>query len=82
LGIIFTKDSIIRPHCNRYDLSIDSFHSYNIIVIDNDQDYLTVLNDAQAMLRDEHSITQATIQIEPYDEQIMNSCENCRRPGS
>jgi len=43
-------------------------------------DNLTVLNDAQEMLRREHSITRATIQIEPYDEQIMNSCEKCRQP--
>jgi zinc transporter 2 len=50
------------------------------IAIDVDQDYLTVLNDAQEMLRREHTITRVTIQIEPYDEQIMNSCETCRRP--
>ncbi len=50
--------------------------------IDSDRDYLTVLNEAQEMLRREHSITRATIQIEPYDEQIMNSCESCRRPDN
>jgi len=52
------------------------------IAIDDDRDYLTVLNDAQDMLRREYLITRTTIQIEPYDEQIMNSCENCRRPGT
>jgi len=49
------------------------------IAIDSDRDYLIVLNDAQEMLRREYLITRATIQIEPYNE-IMHSCENCRRP--
>ncbi len=56
------------------------FYSNIYLSIDVDQDYLTVLNDAQEMLRHEHTITRVTIQIEPYDEQIMNSCETCRRP--
>ncbi|CAF4886353.1 unnamed protein product, partial [Rotaria socialis] len=42
-----------------------------------DHDYLKVLHNAQQILRVKHSITQATIQIEPYDEEIMTSCENC-----
>jgi hypothetical protein len=53
---------------------------FHIFLLDSDRNYLTVLSDAQEMLRHEHLITKATIQIEPYDEQIMNSCENCRRP--
>ncbi len=54
----------------------------NNVCLDDDQDYLTVLNDVQEMVRRKYSITRATIQIEAYDEQIMNSCENCRRPGT
>ncbi|CAF0879872.1 unnamed protein product [Adineta ricciae] len=52
------------------------------IAIDSNRDYLTVLSQVQDMLRREHSISRMTIQVEPYDEFIMNSCENCRRPGS
>ncbi|UJR27692.1 hypothetical protein I4U23_008970 [Adineta vaga] len=52
------------------------------IAIDSSRDYLSVLNQAQEMLRHEHSISRMTIQIEPYEETIMNSCENCRRPGT
>ncbi len=48
-------------------------------IVDNDRDSLIVLNEVQEMLRRKHSITRSTIQIEMYDEQIMNSCENCRR---
>ncbi|CAF3383334.1 unnamed protein product [Rotaria socialis] len=47
------------------------------VAINRDHDYLQVLHDAQQILRVKHSITQATIQIEPYDEEIMTSCENC-----
>ncbi|CAF3645255.1 unnamed protein product [Adineta steineri] len=50
------------------------------IAIDSDRDYLTVLSQAQEMLRHEHSIARMTIQVEPYDAHIMSSCENCRRP--
>jgi hypothetical protein len=53
-----------------------------IFSLDADRDYLTVLSEAQEMLRREHSIARMTIQIEPYDEYIMNSCENCRRPDN
>ncbi len=53
-----------------------------IFFLDADRDYLTVLSEAQEMLRREHSIARMTIQIEPYDEYIMNSCENCRRPDN
>lgn len=49
------------------------------IAIDNEQDYSQVFHTAQELLRTKHSITQSTIQIEPYDEQIMTSCESCRR---
>ncbi|CAF1191149.1 unnamed protein product [Rotaria sordida] len=52
------------------------------LAIDNEHDHLTVLNEAQEMLRRQHSITRVTIQIEPYDEYIMNSCENCRQLDS
>ncbi|CAF1194174.1 unnamed protein product [Rotaria magnacalcarata] len=47
------------------------------VAINRDHDYLKVLQDAQQILRSKHSITQAAIQIEPYDEEIMTSCENC-----
>jgi hypothetical protein len=53
---------------------------FHIFLLDSDRDHLTVLNDAQEMLRREYLITRSTIQIELYNEQIMNSCENCRRP--
>ncbi|CAF2937693.1 unnamed protein product [Rotaria sp. Silwood2] len=49
------------------------------LAIDSDHDYLTVMNDAQEMLRHKYSIKRVTIQVEPYDENVMNSCENCRR---
>jgi len=52
------------------------------IAIDPDRDYLTVLSQAQEMLRHEHSIARMTIQVEPYDEQVMSSCENCRQPST
>ncbi|CAF1577539.1 unnamed protein product [Rotaria sp. Silwood1] len=52
------------------------------LAIDSDQDFLTVLNEAQDILRHKHLITRVTIQVEPYEEHIMNSCENCRRPDS
>lgn len=51
-------------------------------LLEADRDYLEVLNQAQDMLRNKHSIARMTIQIEPYDEHIMSSCENCRRPGT
>lgn len=50
------------------------------LYLDDDREYLKVLNEVQEMLRREHLITRVTIQIEPYDEQIMNSCETCRMP--
>lgn len=50
------------------------------IAIDDEQNSLKILNEAQELLRHDHSITRSTIQIELYDEQIMNSCENCRQP--
>jgi hypothetical protein len=53
---------------------------FYIFLLESDRDHLTVLNDTQEMLRREYSITQTTIQIESYNEQIMNSCVNCRRP--
>ncbi|CAF2848191.1 unnamed protein product [Rotaria sp. Silwood2] len=49
------------------------------IAISSDRDFLTVLRQAQEMLRQKHSIARTTIQIEPYDEHIMNACEDCRR---
>jgi hypothetical protein len=55
---------------------------FHIFLLDSDRDHLTVLNDAQEMLRREYLITRSTIQIELYNEQIMNSCENCRRPDT
>ena len=48
--------------------------------LDDDREYLKVLNDAQEMLRQQYLITRVTIQIEPFDEQIINSCETCRVP--
>jgi len=48
------------------------------IAVDPDRDYLTLLSQVQEMLRHEHSIARTTIQIELYDEHVMNSCENCR----
>lgn len=50
--------------------------------LDPDQDYLTVLNQAQDMLRRKHSIARMTIQVEPYDETAMSLCETCRVPGT
>jgi len=47
--------------------------------LDNQKDHQTIFHTVQELLRTKHSITQSTIQIEPYDEQIMTSCENCRR---
>ncbi|CAF4217135.1 unnamed protein product [Adineta steineri] len=52
------------------------------IAIDNDQDPLKILSDAQKMLRKKHSITRSTIQVETYNEHIMNSCENCQQLGT
>ena len=52
-----------------------------IFSLDPDQDYLTVLNQAQEMLRRKHSIARMTIQVEPYDAPMMSSCETCRRPA-
>ncbi len=54
----------------------------NFFSLDSDRDYLTVLSQAQEMLRREHSIARTTIQVEPYDEPVMSSCENCRRPDT
>jgi len=48
--------------------------------LDPDRDCLTVLSQAQDMLRREHSIARMTIQVESYDESVMRSCESCRRP--
>ncbi|CAF3433782.1 unnamed protein product [Rotaria sp. Silwood1] len=52
------------------------------IAISPDRDCLTVLRQAQDMLRYKHSIARTTIQIEPYDEYVMNACEDCRRPDT
>ena len=68
------------PSTSRSVLNSIFFDSNLVFSLDSDRDYLTVLNDAQEMLRREHAITRVTIQIEPYDEQIMNACETCRRP--
>ncbi|CAF1213966.1 unnamed protein product [Rotaria sp. Silwood1] len=73
--------------CNIHSLHIWSLSTQKIalsvhLAIDSDQDFLTVLNKAQDILRHKHLITRVTIQVEPYDEHIMNSCENCRRPDS
>ncbi|CAF1172374.1 unnamed protein product [Adineta steineri] len=70
---------------NAHSLHIWSLSTQKIalsvhIAIDNDQDSLRILNEVQEMLRNNHSINRSTIQIEIYDEQIMNSCENCRQP--
>lgn len=58
----------------------ESCSLYLMLHLDDDREYLKVLNEAQEMLRHQHSITRVTIQIEPFDEQIMNSCETCRIP--
>ena len=47
--------------------------------IDNEGDSMRVLNEAQEMLRHDHGISRSTIQIEMYDANIMNSCDNCQR---
>ena len=44
-----------------------------LFFVDNNRDYLGVLNEAREMLRNKHSMVRVTIQIEPYDEQIVNS---------
>ena len=41
-----------------------------------------MLKQVQDMLRCKHAIARTTIQIELYDEQIINSCEDCRQPAS
>ncbi|CAF2160077.1 unnamed protein product [Rotaria magnacalcarata] len=50
------------------------------VAINPDKDPLTVLYQAQEMLRNTHSIVRTTIQIEHYDEHVISSCEDCRRP--
>ncbi|CAF3569855.1 unnamed protein product [Rotaria socialis] len=50
------------------------------VAINPDIDPLTVLYQAQEMLRNTHSIVRTTIQIEHYDEHVISSCEDCRRP--
>ncbi|UJR21741.1 hypothetical protein I4U23_024816 [Adineta vaga] len=52
------------------------------IAIDDASDLMRVLNEVQEMLRRDHGISRATIQIEMYDADIMNSCDNCQRPGT
>lgn len=81
--IIDTKSCFIRSYRYRYVNFSFSFVKYGIkktFILDPDRDSLTVLSQAQEMLRREHSIGRTTIQVEPYDESVMNSCENCRRP--
>ncbi|CAF1310159.1 unnamed protein product [Adineta ricciae] len=52
------------------------------IATDNSEDAMTILNEAQTLLRREHSINRTTIQVELYNKAIINSCDNCRGPGS
>ncbi|CAF1269965.1 unnamed protein product [Adineta steineri] len=72
---------------NAHSLHIWSLSTQKIalsvhIAIDNDQDPLKILSEAQKMLRNKHSITRSTIQVETYNEHIMNSCENCQQLGT
>lgn len=50
------------------------------IAIDPSYDSLAVLNSAQEVLRREHSISRTTIQVELYNEIVMNACESCQLP--
>ncbi|CAF0720346.1 unnamed protein product [Adineta ricciae] len=50
------------------------------IAIENEGDSMRVLTEAQEMLRRDHGISRSTIQVEMYDANIMNSCDNCQRP--
>lgn len=52
------------------------------LFLEADSDYLTTLHQVQEMLRNEHSIARTTIQVEPFDEHVMNNCRDCRVPNS
>ncbi|CAF1310175.1 unnamed protein product [Adineta ricciae] len=52
------------------------------IAADNTEDAMTILNEAQTLLRREHSINRTTIQVELYNKAIINSCDTCRGPES
>lgn len=56
--------------------------SYNNLFVSTDPSYdsLAVLNSAQEVLRREHSISRTTIQVELYNEIVMNACESCQLP--
>ncbi|UJR07009.1 hypothetical protein I4U23_011298 [Adineta vaga] len=70
---------------NMHSLHIWSLSLHKIalsvhIAIDHSKDSMAILNEAQSVLRCKHSINRTTIQVELYNKEIIDSCDNCRGP--